>query len=88
VTAFIVERDFGGITNGKAEDKLGIRGSNTCEVSYRYLTISLSIEYVYSQCLFFFFVRVHEVNTCRVFMPFCLSTCPCVSCLKLLNRFT
>ena len=25
VTAFIVERDFGGITNGKPEDKLGIR---------------------------------------------------------------
>lgn len=33
VTAFIVERDFGGVTNGKPEDKLGIRGSNTCEVS-------------------------------------------------------
>lgn len=34
VTAFIVERDFGGITNGKPEDKLGIRGSNTCEVHF------------------------------------------------------
>lgn len=34
MTAFIVERGFGGITSGKAEDKLGIRGSNTCEVSY------------------------------------------------------
>jgi acyl-CoA dehydrogenase family protein 9 len=34
VTAFLVERDFGGITNGKPEDKLGIRGSNTCEVSF------------------------------------------------------
>ena len=29
VTAFIVERDFGGITSGKPEDKLGIRGSNS-----------------------------------------------------------
>lgn len=29
VTAFIVERGFGGITNGKPEDKLGIRGSNS-----------------------------------------------------------
>lgn len=29
ITAFIVERDFGGITNGKAEKKLGIRGSNS-----------------------------------------------------------
>lgn len=34
VTAFIVERSFGGITSGKPEDKLGIRGSNTCEVHF------------------------------------------------------
>nr|XP_055199879.1 complex I assembly factor ACAD9, mitochondrial isoform X2 [Nyctereutes procyonoides] len=34
ITAFIVERDFGGVTNGKPEDKLGIRGSNTCEVHF------------------------------------------------------
>ncbi|XP_060095830.1 complex I assembly factor ACAD9, mitochondrial-like [Heteronotia binoei] len=34
ITAFIVERNFGGITNGKPEDKLGIRGSNTCEVHF------------------------------------------------------
>ena len=29
ITAFIVERDFGGVTHGKPEDKLGIRGSNS-----------------------------------------------------------
>lgn len=29
ITAFIVERAFGGITSGKPEDKLGIRGSNS-----------------------------------------------------------
>uniref|UniRef100_A0A673W131 Complex I assembly factor ACAD9, mitochondrial n=1 Tax=Salmo trutta TaxID=8032 RepID=A0A673W131_SALTR len=34
ITAFIVERAFGGIISGKPEDKLGIRGSNTCEVSF------------------------------------------------------
>ncbi|XP_045707821.1 complex I assembly factor ACAD9, mitochondrial isoform X3 [Phyllostomus hastatus] len=34
ITAFIVERDFGGVTNGKPEDKLGIRGSNICEVHF------------------------------------------------------
>ncbi|XP_055504175.1 LOW QUALITY PROTEIN: complex I assembly factor ACAD9, mitochondrial [Leucoraja erinacea] len=34
ITAFVVERTFGGITNGKPEDKLGIRGSNTCEVHF------------------------------------------------------
>lgn len=35
VTAFLVERNFGGVSSGPPEDKLGIRGSNTCEVSYR-----------------------------------------------------
>lgn len=34
VTAFIVERGFGGVTAGPPEDKLGIRGSNTCEVFF------------------------------------------------------
>ncbi|NWI58535.1 ACAD9 dehydrogenase, partial [Calyptomena viridis] len=34
ITAFIVERDFGGVSHGKPEDKLGIRGSNTCEVHF------------------------------------------------------
>lgn len=43
ISAFIVERAFGGITSGKPEDKLGIRGSNsknkclhvqfTCDIS-------------------------------------------------------
>uniref|UniRef100_A0A3B3XQ34 Complex I assembly factor ACAD9, mitochondrial n=1 Tax=Poecilia mexicana TaxID=48701 RepID=A0A3B3XQ34_9TELE len=34
ITAFIVEKAFGGISSGKPEDKLGIRGSYTCEVSF------------------------------------------------------
>ncbi|OQR95186.1 acyl-CoA dehydrogenase family member 9, mitochondrial precursor [Achlya hypogyna] len=34
VTAFIVERGFGGVTSGPPEDKLGIRGSNTCQVFF------------------------------------------------------
>lgn len=34
MTAFAVERSFGGITSGKPEDKLGIRGSNTTEVHF------------------------------------------------------
>ncbi|CAF96970.1 unnamed protein product, partial [Tetraodon nigroviridis] len=34
VTAFIVERAFGGVVSGRPEDKLGIRGSNTCEVTF------------------------------------------------------
>jgi len=34
VTGFIVERDFGGVVSGPPEDKLGIRASNTCTVSF------------------------------------------------------
>jgi len=41
ISAFIVERAFGGITSGKPEDKLGIRGSNTCEVSYDNVPVPL-----------------------------------------------
>jgi alkylation response protein AidB-like acyl-CoA dehydrogenase len=29
MTAFIVERSFGGVTHGKPEDKMGIRASNS-----------------------------------------------------------
>ena len=34
VTAFIVERSFGGITNGSPEKKMGIKCSNTTEVFF------------------------------------------------------
>lgn len=34
VTAFIVERGFGGVTNGQPEKKMGIKCSNTAEVYY------------------------------------------------------
>lgn len=38
ISAFIVERAFGGVASGKPEDKLGIRGSNskTCLRSKRH----------------------------------------------------
>lgn len=34
VTAFIVERKFGGVTSGPPENKMGIKASNTTEVYY------------------------------------------------------
>lgn len=34
ITAFIVEKAFGGITTGAPEDKLGIRGSNTAALFF------------------------------------------------------
>uniref|UniRef100_A0A3Q3T2N6 Complex I assembly factor ACAD9, mitochondrial n=1 Tax=Mastacembelus armatus TaxID=205130 RepID=A0A3Q3T2N6_9TELE len=41
ISAFIVEKAFGGITSGKPEDKLGIRGSNTCEVTFDNVPVPL-----------------------------------------------
>jgi alkylation response protein AidB-like acyl-CoA dehydrogenase len=34
ITAFLVERSFAGFSVGKKEDKLGIRASSTCELSF------------------------------------------------------
>nr|XP_058903939.1 very long-chain specific acyl-CoA dehydrogenase, mitochondrial isoform X4 [Kogia breviceps] len=34
ITAFVVERSFGGVTNGPPEKKMGIRASNTAEVHF------------------------------------------------------
>lgn len=34
VSAFIVERGFGGVTTGSGEKKMGIKGSNTVEVHF------------------------------------------------------
>ena len=50
VTAFIVERAFGGVTNGKPEDKLGIRGSNSLSTLFYHLFLTL---------VFFLFYRYY-----------------------------
>uniref|UniRef100_A0A8C0E610 Very long-chain specific acyl-CoA dehydrogenase, mitochondrial n=1 Tax=Balaenoptera musculus TaxID=9771 RepID=A0A8C0E610_BALMU len=34
ITAFVVERSFGGVTNGPPEKKMGIKASNTAEVHF------------------------------------------------------
>lgn len=41
VTAFIVERSFGGVTNGPPEKKMGIKASNTTEVYYEDVRIPI-----------------------------------------------
>jgi len=41
VTAFIVERGFGGVTNGPPESKMGIKCSNTAEVFYEDVKIPI-----------------------------------------------
>jgi len=39
ISAFIVERKFGGVTNGQPEKKMGIKGSNTAEVHFENVKI-------------------------------------------------
>lgn len=41
VTAFIVEREFGGVTNGAPEKKMGIKASNTAEVFFEDVKIPI-----------------------------------------------
>jgi len=41
VTAFIVERGFGGVTSGPPEKKMGIKASNTAEVYYDNVKVPL-----------------------------------------------
>lgn len=43
ITAFIVERAFGGITSGKPEDKLGIRGSNSKSPAFVFILCALHV---------------------------------------------
>ena len=47
VTAFIVERGFGGVTNGAPEKKMGIKCSNTAEVYFE--DVKIPIENVLGQ---------------------------------------
>ena len=44
ITAFIVEKNYSGVSFGKLEDKLGIRASATCQV--RFDNVKVSKEYV------------------------------------------
>ncbi|XP_068763511.1 complex I assembly factor ACAD9, mitochondrial [Struthio camelus] len=66
ITAFIVERDFGGVTHGKPEDKLGIRGSNTCEVHFE--NTKVPIENVIGEVGGGFKVAVNILNSGRFSM--------------------
>merc|ERR1719447_535105 len=48
VSAFIVERSFGGVTNGPPEKKMGIKCSNTAEVYFE--NVPVPVENVLRRC--------------------------------------
>ena len=65
VTAFVVERSFGGVTNGPPEKKMGIKCSNTAEVYYD--NVHVPVENVLGEV-----GQGFKVNLIKVF--------PCQSC--------
>lgn len=74
VTAFIVERGFGGVTNGPPEKKMGIKCSNTAEVHFD--NVRIPVENVLGQVGGGFKVAMSILNNGRFGMVAALSgTC-------------
>ncbi|XP_013113630.1 very long-chain specific acyl-CoA dehydrogenase, mitochondrial [Stomoxys calcitrans] len=71
VTAFIVERGFGGVTNGAPEKKMGIKASNTAEVYFE--DVKIPIENVLGQEGEGFKVAMNILNNGRFGMGATLS---------------
>ena len=71
VTAFIVERSFGGVTNGAPEKKMGIKASNTAEVYYD--NVKIPIENVLGGIGNGFKVAMNILNNGRFGMAAALS---------------
>jgi very long chain acyl-CoA dehydrogenase len=67
VSAFIVERAFGGVTNGPQEKKMGIKGSNTTEVFFE--NVKIPIENLVGQEGEGFKVAMNILNNGRFGIP-------------------
>lgn len=71
VTSFIVERSFGGVTNGPPEKKMGIKASNTTEVYYE--DVKIPVENVLGGVGNGFKVAMNILNNGRFGMAAALS---------------
>lgn len=71
ITAFIVERSFGGVTNGKPEKKMGIKCSNTVEVYFE--NVKIPVENVLGGVGDGFKVSMNILNAGRFGMSAALS---------------
>ncbi|PSN51021.1 Very long-chain specific acyl-CoA dehydrogenase [Blattella germanica] len=71
VTAFIVERSFGGVTSGPPEKKMGIKASNTAEVYYE--DVKIPVENVLGGVGNGFKVAMNILNNGRFGMAACLA---------------
>ncbi|XP_046429148.1 very long-chain specific acyl-CoA dehydrogenase, mitochondrial [Neodiprion virginianus] len=84
VTAFIVERSFGGVTNGPPERKMGIKCSNTAEVYYE--DVKIPAENILGQEGEGFKVAMNILNNGRFGMAAALSG-TMRSCIKKATDF-
>lgn len=71
VTAFIVERGFGGVTSGPPEKKMGIKASNTAEVHFD--NVKVPVENILGGVGDGFKVAMHILNNGRFGMAAALS---------------
>ncbi|XP_055682567.1 very long-chain specific acyl-CoA dehydrogenase, mitochondrial isoform X1 [Lutzomyia longipalpis] len=71
VTAFIVERGFGGVTSGPPESKMGIKASNTAEVFFE--DVKIPVENVIGEVGNGFKVAMNILNNGRFGMSATLS---------------
>lgn len=63
ITAFLVERAFGGVTSGKPEKKMGIKASNTAEVYFE--NVHIPVENVIGKVGEGFKIAMHVLNNGR-----------------------
>nr|CAD7438956.1 unnamed protein product [Timema bartmani] len=71
VTAFVVERGFGGVTSGPPEKKMGLKASNTAEIYYE--DVKIPVENVLGGVGQGFKVAMNVLNNGRFGMAACLS---------------
>ncbi|CAG2056618.1 unnamed protein product, partial [Timema podura] len=71
VTAFVVERGFGGVTSGPPEKKMGLKASNTTEIYYE--DVKIPVENVLGGVGQGFKVAMNVLNNGRFGMAACLS---------------
>ncbi|XP_051851832.1 very long-chain specific acyl-CoA dehydrogenase, mitochondrial [Antechinus flavipes] len=71
ITAFVVERSFGGVTNGPGEKKMGIKASNTAEVYFD--GVQVPAENVLGEVGGGFKVAMHILNNGRFGMAAALA---------------